>query len=124
MPGFWIRRRLPIDSKSTALLDNKSCVCRVVVAEHFPFELRICRFNHYPSMSFSRWVVVVRFDNCDDVVCSPSAPQSWHVVHVSHSMLLFFFHFASIILRRVVCPLRGLLRCLMCAFVLCFLRTN
>ena len=60
-------------------------------------------------MSFSRWVVTVRFDSCDDFVLSPSAPQI--------SMLLFFFHVDSIILHRVVCPLRGLL-CLMCAFIL------
>ena len=32
-------------------------------------------------------------------------------------MLLFFFHVDSIILRRVVLPLRGLL-CLICAFIL------
>ena len=69
-------------------------------------------------MSFSRWVVTVRFDSCDDFVWSPSAPQSWHVVHVHFSMLLFFFHVVSIILRRVVCPLRGLLCCLVCAFIL------
>ena len=80
-----------------------------------------CRFNLYPLMSFSRWVVTIRFDSCDDVVWSPSAPQSWHVVHVHFSMLLFFFHFCfNNCLRRVVCPLRGLLRCLMCAFVLVF----
>ena len=63
-----------------------------------------CRFHHYPSMSFSRWVVTVRFYSCDDFVWSPSAPQSWHVVHVHFSMLLFFFHVDSIILGRVECP--------------------
>ena len=58
------------------------------------------------SFSFdvvSHWVVVVRFDSSDDVVWSPSTPQSWHVVHVFHSMMLLFFHVVSIILRRVVC---------------------
>ena len=60
-------------------------------------------------MSFSRWVVTVRLDTCDDFVWSPSAPQI--------SMLLFFSHVDSIILRRVVLPLRGLL-CLICAFIL------
>ena len=76
-------------------------------------------------MSFSRWVVTVRFDSCDDFVWSPSAPQSWHVVHVHFSMLLFFFHVDSIILRRVVC-----VRCevcfvvVYCAFVLGLLRTD
>ena len=38
---------------------------------------------------------------------------SWHVVHVFHSMLLFFFHFASVTLRRVV----GV-RCEVCFIVL------
>ena len=67
MPSFWIRRRLPNGRESTARLDNRGCVCGVVVVEHFRFELRICRFNHFPSMSCSHWVVVVRFD-CSNVV--------------------------------------------------------
>ena len=53
MPSFWMRRRLPIGSKSTGWLDNKSCDCGVVVVEHFRFELRIGRSNHYPLMLFS-----------------------------------------------------------------------
>ena len=90
-----MRRRLPIGSKSTGRLDDKSCVCGVVVVEHFRFELHICRLNHFPSMSFPQWVAVVRFVSSDDVVWSPSAPQSWHVAHVFHSTSLFFFHGAS-----------------------------
>ena len=76
-----------------------------------------CRFHHR--------VVTVRFDSSDDVVWSPSASQSWHVVHVHVSMLLFFFHFASLILSRVVCVC-----CEVCFVVLCvrlfwgFLRTD
>ena len=48
---------------------------------------------------------------------------SWHVAHVFHSML-FFFHFASFSRRGSVRPLRGLLRCRVCAFVLGFCGTD
>ena len=46
---------------------------------------------------------MVRSDSSDDGAWSLSAPQCWHVVHVHLSMLLFFLHFASVSLRRVVC---------------------
>ena len=91
---------------------TKSFVCGVAVIVHFRVQLCTRRFNHYPSMSFSHWVVVVLCDRSDDVVWSPSAPQSWHVAHVLHSMSLFFCHFASCILRREVC-----VRCEVCFVV-------
>ena len=134
MPSFWMRRRLPIGSKSTARLDNKGCVCGVVVVEHFRFELRICRFNHYPSMSFSHWVVVVRFDSSDEVVWSPSAPQVGifyrRCIRCCCFLSFCFVHFEQscvcvVVVEHVRVRLfRGLLRCFLCAFVLGLFRTD
>ena len=46
-------------------------------------------------MSFSRCVVLVRFDSSDVVVGSPSA-TSWHVVHVSNLLLFCFIDCVSL----------------------------
>ena len=101
---FKMNRRVPNYCENTARLENESCVCGVVVIEHFRVQLCTRRFKHYPSMSFSRWVVVVR---CGPFRCCclvTIGATSWHVVHALHSMLLLLFsHFASFILSRVVC---------------------
>ena len=90
----WTGRRVN-GGESTARLDNESFVFVVwAVIEHFVFQLCSCRFNHYPSMSFSHW------------------GRRWFVVTVS--MRLFFLHFASFILCREVC-----VRCEVCFVVLC-----
>ena len=66
MHSVWVTRTSTA-VKSTARLDIKTCVCGVVVVEHFSVELRTRRVNDFPSMAFSRWVVVVRCDSSYDV---------------------------------------------------------
>ena len=79
--------------ESTARLDNESCVCGVVVIEHFVF-----------SCAAADSTIIRR--------CRFRTGSSWFVVTVS--MMLFFLHFASFILRREVC-----VRCEVCFVVLC-----
>ena len=119
-----IRRRLPNSSKSTGRLDNKSCASGVVVVEHFRFELRICRLNQFPSMSFrtgSLWfvltVLMMLFGHrrLTKLACCTCVPFD-DVVVLSRC----FNNFA----QSSVCLFRGLLRCLTCAFVLGLLRTD
>ena len=49
---FKMNRRVPNHCENTARLENESCVCGVVVIEHFGVQLCTRRFKHYPSMSF------------------------------------------------------------------------
>ena len=120
MPSFGMRRRLPIGSRSTARLDNKSCDCGVVLlllnifvlscALADPIITRRCCFRTELS-----WFVVT----------VPMMLFGHHRRHklacctgVAFDVVVFlsfcFVHFA----QRRVCPLRGLPRCRICSFVL------
>ena len=79
--------------KAQQRLDNESCVCGVAVIEHFVF-----------SCAAADSTIIRR--------CRFRTGSSWFVVTVS--MMLFFLHFASFILRREVC-----VRCEVCFVVLC-----
>ena len=65
MPSFGIRRRLPIGSKITARLDNKSCACGVVVVAHVRVQMCVVFVLG----------LVVRSDSSDDGAWSLTAPQ-------------------------------------------------
>ena len=110
MPSFWMRRRLPIGSKSTARLGNKSCVCGVVVVvEHLscaladPIIIRRCRFR-----VGSLWFVV-------------TVPMMLFGHHRRHKLacctcvafdVVVFLSFCFVHLRREVC-----VRCEVCFVV-------
>ena len=69
---IWMKRRLPNGRGSTAQLENKSCVCSVVVSRAGSDIFRRC------------------FYSSDEVAWSLSAPQVGILYIFFHSMLLFF----------------------------------
>ena len=101
-----MKRRLPNGRESTAQLENKSCVCSVVVSRADSDIFRRCV---YCSV---------------EVAWSLSAPQVF-ILYMFFTRCCYFLNFASSFFRRVVCV--GCEVCFVVSFRACVLdlfRTN